>query len=49
MHRKIIDYICFETIIGSILFNAFLKLLYDVFWMVGFIGGTIKRIFRRGK
>ena len=47
--KRVIDWICFETFIGAVLFDAFLKLLYDIFWVVGFVGGTIKRIFRRGK
>jgi len=46
---KYIDYILMDTKIGNYLFKCFLSLLYDVFWMVGFCIGVIKRLLGRKK
>ena len=46
---KYLYYILMETKSGNWIFTLFLKLLYDIFWMVGFCNGFIKRIFRRLK
>jgi hypothetical protein len=44
-----IGYICFTSPVGSFLFRCFLSFLYDVFWVVGFVGGLWKKYFGENK
>ena len=46
---KYIDYVLMETRIGNFLFECFLTLLHDTFWLVGFCIGFIKRILGKNK
>ena len=43
---RFIDYVLLRTRLGLWFFKCFLCVLYDVFFMIGFLRTRIKRFFR---
>jgi hypothetical protein len=43
MINRLIGYLLFQNKVGNYLFKIFLGIVYDVFWIVGYIKGMFRR------